>query len=236
MPMSDYGFVGERVQEVRLRVAQAAGRAGRAPESVSILAVTKFHPVEAVRAAYDAGMRLFGENRVQEAESKFPDFLASHPDASVHMIGHLQGNKAQKAVELFRCIESVDSRELLAEIAKRASASGRSVDILLELHTGEESKSGFSDRGALLDACSLIAGLPSVRLRGLMTMAPFTDDAASVRASFRMLRSLFEEISASRSFPGFDTLSMGMTNDFEMAVEEGSTLLRLGTILFGARV
>lgn len=235
MEMADYGFVGDRVHEALARVAQASRRAGRSPEDVSLLAVTKFHPVEAVLAAYDAGVRVFGENRVQEAQSKYTDFLASRPDACVHMIGHLQGNKVKKAVELFRCVESVDTREILQEIAKRAADSGRRVDILLELHTGEQSKSGFPDRGSILEACSLVGSLPSVRLRGLMTMAPFTDDSVPVRASFRELRSVFEEIASSRSFPDFDTLSMGMSNDFEIAVEEGSTLLRLGTILFGPR-
>ncbi len=233
--MGDYGFVGERLEDVRIRIARAAERSGRDPRTISILGVTKFHPQEAVQAAYEAGIRVFGENRVQEALDKFPDFLARRPDAEVHMIGHLQGNKVKKAVELFSCVQSVDSPDLLGELERRAAAAGRRMDILLELHTGEESKSGFPDRGSALEACERLRGLGNLRLRGLMTMAPYTDDAAAVRASFRALRALFEEIDSSGSFPDFDTLSMGMSNDFEIAVEEGATLLRLGTVLFGKR-
>ena len=231
----EYGFVADRLREAEERIDAAARRAGRSSKEVRVLAVTKFHPVEAVRTAYAAGVRVFGENRLQEALEKYPEFLSSHADASVHMIGHLQGNKVKKAVELYECIQSVDSVDLLVEIDKRAKAAGRRVDVMLELHTGEESKSGFPDRAAVLEACSRAEGLESVRLRGLMTMAPFTDDLKAVRASFRSLRSLFEEIAASRAFPSFDGLSMGMSNDFETAVEEGSTLLRLGTFLFGPR-
>jgi hypothetical protein len=232
--MGDYGFVGERIEDVRSRISRAAERSGRDPRTITILGVTKFHPREAVQAAYDAGIRVFGENRVQEALDKYPDFLALRQDAQVHMIGHLQGNKVKKAVELFSCVQSVDSPDLLGELERRAAA-GRRMDILLELHTGEESKSGFADRRSALDACDRLTGLGNLRMRGLMTMAPYTDDAAAVRASFRALRSLFEEIAASRTFPDLDTLSMGMSNDFEIAVEEGATLLRLGTVLFGKR-
>lgn len=233
--MGDYGFLRERLEEVRIRVERAAERSGRDPRAVGLLGVTKFHPLAAVQAAYDAGIRVFGENRVQEALDKYPEFLARCPDAEVHMIGHLQGNKVKKAVALFRCVQSGDSPDLLRELDRRAAAEGRRVDVLLELHTGEESKSGFPDRRSALEACSLLPGLRNLRMRGLMTMAPYTDDAAAIRVSFRSLRSLFEEIAAARAFPALDTLSMGMSNDFEIAVEEGATLLRLGTILFGRR-
>jgi len=188
-----------------------------------------------VYAAYESGIRLFGENRLQEAQEKYPDFLASHPDAVLHMIGHLQGNKVKKAAGLFHCIESADSDALLIDLNKRALALNRPLDVLFELHTGEESKSGFPDRKTALEASSLISGLKFLRFRGLMTMAPYTDDIATIRKSFRTLRSLFDEIAAARTFPDFDTLSMGMSNDYETAVEEGATLLRLGTVFFGAR-
>ncbi len=233
--MEEYGFVGGRLEEVLSRVDGAARRSGRDPREIRILAVTKFHPLAAVQAAYDAGIRVFGENRVQEALEKYPEFLRLHPDAAVHMIGHLQGNKVKKAVDLFRCVQSADSTDLLGELDRRAAAAGRTVDVLLELHTGEESKSGFPDRNAALEACGRLPALRNLRLRGLMTMAPYTDDVPAIRASFRSLRSLFEEIAGTRSFPAFDTLSMGMSNDFEIAVEEGTTLLRLGTVLFGRR-
>lgn len=202
------------------------------------MAVTKFHPIEAVEAAYAAGARLFGENRVQEAESKFAPFLASHPDARVELIGSLQSNKAKKAVALFSSVQSVDSLGLLSELEKRAAAASRRLDILFELHTGEDSKAGFPDLEGLLEAADFLAGLgpdSSLRPRGLMTMAPFTKDEGSIRASFRSLRAAFDALKTRFPFPSFDTLSMGMTNDFEIAVEEGSTLVRIGTAIFGSR-
>jgi len=235
MLMKNYSFVGDRLREVQARILAAAQKAGRSPENIRILAVTKFHPIDAAHAAYEAGIRLFGENRVQEAQEKYPAFLASHPDAALHMIGHLQGNKVKKAVELFHFIESVDSEALLIDINKRAIVLNRQVDILLELHTGEESKSGFPDRGSVLEACSQISDLKFLRLRGLMTIAPYTNDPSVLRKSFRALHSLFDEIAAIRAFPDMDILSLGMSNDFETAVEEGATILRLGSILFGPR-
>lgn len=240
--MQDYGFVAERVGEIRSRIEAAAGGVGRDAAAIELMAVTKFHPLEAVEAAYGAGIRHFGENRVQEAEGKYPVFLASHPDARLEMIGHLQSNKARKAVELFARIQSVDSRELLLELSKRASIRAEegsgALEILFELHTGEESKTGFPDPDALFRACDTLAEAgpgSSLVPRGLMTMAPFTSDAAVIRASFRALKAALEAVRERFSFPAFDVLSMGMTNDFEIAVEEGSTLLRVGTALFGER-
>lgn len=233
--MREYGLVGDRIAQVRELVERTADRSGRNPREVRILAVTKFHPFPAVKAAYDSGIRVFGESRVQEAQEKYPAFLAAHADAEVHMIGHLQGNKVKKAVDLFRCVQSVDSSALLQELDKRSAAAGRTLEVLLELHTGEESKSGFPDRGSALEACTRMPDLGNLHVRGLMTMAPYTSDKNAIRSSFRALRSLFEEIAATRTFPGFEILSMGMSNDFETAVEEGATLLRLGTVLFGPR-
>ncbi len=233
--MDDYGFVADNVAAVRGRMAAACRRAGRDPETVELMAVTKFHPIQAVEAAYAAGVRLFGESRVQEASGKFEGYAASRSGARVHMIGHLQSNKAKKAVELFDCVQSVDSLELLAELGKRAAQAGRRVEILLELHTGEESKCGFPDPDSLLAAVSAAKDQPSLELRGLMTMAPFTDDEAAVRSSFRALASAFRRAWELASAGRFDVLSMGMTNDFELAIEEGSTLVRVGTAIFGGR-
>lgn len=250
--MSDYDFVGERAAALLGRVEAAAARAGRRVSEISVMAVTKFHPLEAVEAAYRAGLCLFGESRVQEAEGKFPDFLAAHPDARLEMIGTLQSNKAKRAAALFSRIQSVDSAELLKELDKRARALGLRLEILLELHTGEESKAGFPDLESLFRALELAAalggaaeGLPAgieglsasggIAIRGLMTMAPYTKDEAPIRASFRALASAREAILARFGLPGFDVLSMGMTNDFEAAIEEGSTLVRVGTALFGSR-
>ena len=252
--MEDYGFVSDNALRIRERIEGAAARAGRAASSVSFMAVTKFHPLAAVEAAYDAGLRLFGENRVQEAEAKYADIAQRFPGARVELIGSLQSNKARKACALFSAVESVDSLSLLGELEKRARAQGKVLDILFELHTGEESKAGFPDRDSLFEACDLLCSLSEERgaagaavaagaagaagglsLRGLMTMAPFTKEEAPVRASFRSLKAAFEELRSRYRFPSFDVLSMGMTNDYEIAIEEGSTLVRIGTALFGAR-
>jgi len=226
--------VARAVRRVGERIREACARSGRSPDEVSLLAVTKFHPYEAVEAAYAAGVRLFGENRVQEAETKFSAGLL--PDgARVHLLGHLQSNKAKKAAALFDCVQSIDSMEVASELAKRAASLGKTLDVLLELHTGEESKTGFASEDELSRALEAILGMPSLRPRGLMTMAPFTDEAAVVRASFRSCREAFERARARFAPAGFDLLSMGMSNDFELAVEEGSTMARIGTAIFGSR-
>jgi pyridoxal phosphate enzyme (YggS family) len=222
-----------RVQE---RIADACRRSGRAPESVDLLAVTKFNPAEAVSAAWDAGIRLFGENRVQEAESKFASLAGTVDGASIHLLGHLQGNKAKKAAMLFNCVQSIDSEDILLELDRRAVSLGNVVDILFELHTGEESKSGFPDADSMYRAMELAAGLKGLRLRGVMTMAPYSDDLALVRSSFRMCRAAFDRAASHFALPAFNVVSMGMTNDFEIAIEEGSTMVRIGTAIFGRRI
>ncbi|HPB67116.1 MAG TPA: YggS family pyridoxal phosphate-dependent enzyme [Spirochaetales bacterium] len=226
--------VAQAVENVLERMGAACARAGRSADEVRLLAVTKFHPYEAVEAAYAAGVRLFGENRVQEAEAKFSAGTAPK-GAFVHLLGHLQSNKAKRAAALFDCVQSIDSIEVAAELAKRAAALGKTLDVLLELHTGEESKTGFASEDALLRALEAIMPMPSLKPRGLMTMAPFSDDAAVVRASFRTCRRAFE-VAMKRFAPvDFSVLSMGMSNDFELAVEEGSTMVRVGTAIFGSR-
>lgn len=253
--MGAYGFVAERVAELRGRMAAAAARAGREAGTVTLMAVSKFHPSEAALAAFAAGVRVFGESRVQEALAKFGSMAGdvgnpagegvaagaalaaalARGELELHLIGALQSNKAKKAAGLFSCVESVHSVEIARELSKRALAEGRRLDVLLELHTAEETKSGFPGRDALLAACDELAALEGVRVRGLMTMAPWTSDERPVRASFRALAALHREIAASGRFERFDTLSMGMTNDYEIAIEEGSTLVRVGTALFGGR-
>ncbi|HTX73005.1 MAG TPA: YggS family pyridoxal phosphate-dependent enzyme, partial [Rectinemataceae bacterium] len=192
--MAGYGHIAHNVEVVRARVASACARSGRAAGDVEILAVSKFHPLEAVELAWEAGLRSFGESRVQEAETKYAAARAAHPGLRLDLIGHLQGNKAKKAVELFDMIESVDSLELIETLAARAATAGRRVDILLELHTGEESKQGFRDADALAAGVEAVMGARSINLRGLMTMAPLTDNEAFIRASFRRLRSAFERL------------------------------------------
>lgn len=233
--MGEYDFVRANYSRVLEKIGEASIRAGRESGEVTLLCVTKFHPLEAVEAAYDSGARVFGENRVQEAEGKYPAFLAAHPDARVEMIGHLQANKSKKAISLFARVQSVDSLELLIELDKRASASGKRLEVLFELHTGEASKSGFATPDELWRACEAAAGLAGVAPRGLMTMAPYTPEISPIRASFSSLRACFEETRKRFAFPLFDVLSMGMSNDYEIAIAEGSTLVRVGTAIFGKR-
>jgi len=231
-----YASVASALERVRERIAAAALRSGREAASVEIMAVTKLHPIDAAEAAYAQGIRAFGESRVQEAEAKYLRFLDSRPGARLEMIGHLQSNKAKKAVSLFSRIQSVDSLDILGELDRRACAEGRIIEVLLELHTGEESKAGFPDLDALFRACDGLAAKKGLVLRGLMTMAPFTDEEAAVRRSFKTLAAAHATIRERYGFSRFEVVSMGMSNDFEIAVEEGSTMLRLGTILFGSRI
>lgn len=228
--------VATAVAGVRARMAAACLRAGRQADAVELLAVTKFNPAEAVLAAYAAGIRSFGENRVQEAEAKFGSLAGAIPGAMVHLLGHLQSNKARKAAGLFDCVQSIDSAAIAAELSRRALEAGTTMDLLFELHTGEESKSGFAEADELYRAIEATAVLPAVRIRGIMTMAPYTDDADAIRASFRSCAGVFEKAKNLFGLPSFSVLSMGMTNDLELAIEEGSTMVRVGTAIFGSRV
>jgi pyridoxal phosphate enzyme (YggS family) len=214
---------------------EACDRSGRDRGSVTLLGVTKFHPAEAVTAAYAAGIQIFGENRVQEAESKYPALRSAIPGASVHLLGHLQSNKARKAVEVFDAVQSIDSEKLLLELAKRSENCGHSIDVLFELHTGEESKTGYQSIQDLLSSVRLARTFPSIRSRGLMTMAPYTDDESAIRASFRLCREVWLQARDAAGTDSFDTISMGMTNDYELAIEEGATMVRIGTAIFGER-
>ena len=220
------------IQEI---IHQTCTRAGRNPGEVSLMGVSKFHSAEEVEEAWNAGIRFFGESRVQEAAEKFPDFIKRHPEAELHLIGNLQRNKAKTAVSLFDCIESVDRESLIAELGKLSAEREKPLRLLLELHTGEESKSGFTHIDELFRGIERILQFPLLKIEGLMTMAPYTDDKELVRKSFRTL--VMAQKKARQHFPDcdFSCLSMGMTNDFAIAIEEGSTLLRIGTALFGER-
>ena len=200
------------------------------PSTVTLVAVSKFKPVEAIREAYDAGQRVFGENRPQELAAKaqvLPD------DIQWHLIGHLQTNKVKLVLPYVTLIHSVDSERLLAAIDKEARAMGRTVDCLLEIHIAQETtKQGFLPEEAEALAAH-IGEYPNVRLRGVMGMATFTDDQEEVRREFRSLKALSERLS---SLPGCDQVSMGMSEDWPIAVEEGTTLVRIGTAIFGKRI
>ncbi len=221
-------------------------RSGRQDDNLRLMGVTKTRSYAAVEEAYQAGIRLFGENRVQEAQEKYTRLPA---EGELHLIGHLQRNKARTVPGLFSAVQSVDSTRTaraLDEAVSRArqeqlegqeaATPGAPLDIFLEVNTsGESSKFGYRSLDALLRDTEEIAGMSHLRIAGLMTIAPFTSDEGVVRKSFAELRKSFETVRSSFPDLPLTELSMGMSNDFEIAVEEGSTLLRLGTILFGSR-
>lgn len=221
-----------RVQET---ISEATLKTGRPDGSVRLVAVSKFHPLITVLEAVAAGQRLFGENRVQEAVDKFPGVISAHPDVQLHMIGSLQRNKVSRILPVTSCIQSVDRCELLAEVEKRASLLNKTVGILFEIHTGEESKAGFTSEKELFEAMDLLADCNHVHCSGLMTMAPYTVDEHVIRSSFRKLVSIQHRCEQVYPDLDFSTLSMGMSNDFRIAIEEGSTMLRIGTAIFGGR-
>ena len=229
--------IKENLENIRYKISQAEKKSGRKEGSVKLMAVSKFHPSEAVIDAFTAGQLLFGENRVQEASQKFPPLIAQHPEITVHMIGQLQSNKVKKAVEFASCIQSVDRYDLLREIEKQCAKLERTIEILFEVHTGEESKSGYTTEVELrnsIEAC-VKGEFPHIVPKGFMTMAPFTDDQALVRKSFITLRELSEKMQKDYNELSLTELSMGMSGDFEIAIEEGSTLVRVGTAIFGER-
>lgn len=229
--------IAENVSAIRERIATAARRAGCSPDEISLMAVTKTHPAERIREAYAAGLRLFGENRVQEFAGK-AEALTDLPGANWHMIGHLQTNKAGKAVELFGGVDSVDSRKLASKLDLAARDSGKKLQVLIEINVGgEEQKGGVAPDSCELEELLVAAPrLEALEFRGLMTVPPFTEDPEGARPFFRKLRDLRDAISA-RKLPsvGLEVLSMGMSHDYHVAIDEGSTCLRIGTAIFGER-
>lgn len=229
------------LQSVRRRMAEAAQRAGRDPGDIRLMAVTKTFPIEYVETARQAGLTLFGENRVQEAEEKYRGSIdasdaSDAPELELHLIGHLQRNKARTAASLFRCVQSIDKLQTAEALNRHCTELDRNVDILLELNTsGEQSKFGFAETEALWSACERIARLPRLRIRGVMTVGPFTADRDRLRRAFASLRECLEGLRSRYPELALDTLSMGMSGDFEIAIEEGADLIRLGTVLFGPR-
>jgi PLP dependent protein len=223
----------ENLYQIQGRIADAARRARRPAAEVTIVAVTKTHPAEIIRAAYDAGLRQFGENRVQEFETKLPQ-VSDLSNTTWHLIGHLQSNKAARAARLFHRIDSVDSISLAQKLDSAATEENKTLGVLIEVHlSAEDSKSGVSeaDLPALAES---IAGLRHLQLHGLMTIPPFFDQPEDARPFFRKLRLLRDDLEKrlGRELP---VLSMGMSHDFEIAVEEGATEIRPGTALFGER-
>ena len=229
--------IAENIAWIRERIRTAAHHAGRDPDAITLMAVSKTFPPEAIRDAYNAGIRVFGENRVQEFSGK-AEGLRSLADARWHMIGHLQTNKAAKAAELFHAIDSVDSLKLAEKLNDAAGKYGKTLSVLLEVNVGgEAAKSGVPvDSPELENILSAAAGLEYLKIPGLMTIPPYTDDPRAARPYFRKLRELRDQIAA-RNLPStsMTTLSMGMSHDFEIAIEEGSTCVRVGTAIFGER-
>jgi pyridoxal phosphate enzyme (YggS family) len=227
--------IAERVAAVRDRIARAAARAGRPAGEITLVAVGKMHPPESIREAFQAGLRDFGENKVQEAEGKIAalaDLTAA--GARWHMVGHLQANKARKAAALFDLIHSVDDPALARRLEKAAAEQGRRMRVLVQVDLGgEEAKFGL-DQARLFPALEAMRGLKSVRVEGLMGFPPYEEDPDRVRPHFRRLRELRDEGLARGLLLGRE-LSMGMSHDLEAAIEEGATLVRVGTALFGER-
>ena len=229
--------IAENVATVRERIARAAARVGRKPESVTLMAVSKTVEPERIRQAYAAGLRVFGENRVQEFQDK-SSALSGWNGAEWHLIGHLQSNKANRASEIFDAVDSVDSLRLAERLDRAAAAGNKVLPVLIEMNIGgEQSKNGVPLDSPELE--SLLSGaeqLGHLQVRGLMAVPPLASNPEAARPYFRVLRDLRDSI-ATRRLPrvAMDVLSMGMSHDFEVAVEEGSTCVRVGTAIFGER-
>lgn len=233
----------DRIAQVQGRIAQAAERAGRDPDGVMLVAVTKGHSLETIQRAYNAGLRHFGENRVEEARDKFADLGQQLPDAVWHMIGHIQSRKtADVAESRFAWVHSV-GRLKIARRLSDALPSGRTLNVLVQVNvSGEESKYGYDlarwpddDAPAFFAEVEQILSLPRISVRGLMTLAPYSQDPEDARPTFQRLRALRDELA--RRCPGGDWahLSAGMSGDYQVAIEEGATIVRIGTALFGPR-
>jgi PLP dependent protein len=232
MPSLEIADIAANLGRLRERVMRAAERSGRRADEITLVAVSKTFPVEAIRAAFDAGLRHFGENRVQEMQAKRPQLadLSTH----WHFIGHLQSNKARLATQLFDRIDSVDSVPLAQKLDSAAGELGKRLGVLVEVHVGgEATKSGVSE-SALSSLAESIATLPHLDFDGLMTVPPYSDDPEQTRPHFRKLFELRDKLSErlGRHLP---TLSMGMSHDLEIAIEEGATEIRPGSALFGVR-
>ena len=230
--------IAANIARIRERMATAARRAGRTPEEITLMAVSKTFPPGLIREAYGAGIRVFGENRVQEFAGK-AGAVRDLADAEWHLIGHLQSNKAAKAVELFGAVDSLDSIRLAERLNSFADAVDKTLPVLIEINVGgEEAKSGIVP-GSSEELEQILLGAPrwkNLTIRGLMTVPPYMEDAEGARAYFRRMREIRHGIAA-RRLPAVsvETLSMGMSHDFEVAIEEGSTCVRVGTAIFGER-
>ncbi len=233
----EFESVKNNLERIRSQILDCEKSSNRPLGSVKLVAVSKFHPAESVLFAMDAGQNLFGENRVQEAAKKFDFVREQGRSPELHIIGQLQRNKVKEAVRIASCIESVDRLELLQEIEKQCAKIEKTIQIFFEIHTGEESKSGFESAESLYEVLKKCADgeFPHVNPTGLMTMAPNSDDKELVRKSFSTLKNLRDKIRLDFPSLNINELSMGMSGDFPIAIEEGATIVRVGTAIFGQR-
>jgi hypothetical protein len=235
MPKSE---IAGRLEQINERTARACARAGRSTDEITLVAVSKTIAPDRIRVAIEAGVRTLGENRVQEAALKIPALksVTESVQAEWHLIGHLQSNKARRAVELFDVVQSVDSLELGERLNRVAAEMNKQLPVFVQVNIGsEQSKSGLP-ADEVLPVCEQLSSLASLELRGLMTVPPFPDNPEEVRPFFRQLRQLRDEAQrAGVVGERFRDLSMGMSHDFEIAIEEGATLIRIGTAIFGSR-
>ncbi len=233
-----FGYTGvvsvveDNLQTIRREVEVAAGRTGRDPSGIRIVAVSKTFPAEAVEEAARCGQTRFGENRVQEAQGKIPE--VRHAGLEWHLIGHLQSNKVRQAIELFDIVETVDSEKLARRLDRVCGETGRTLRILVQANIGEEEQKAGADLGALEPLIRAVVPLEHLQLRGLMAIPPFFEDPELSRPYFRRLASLRDQMQDRVGIP-LPELSMGMSSDFAVAVEEGATIVRIGTAIFGRR-
>jgi PLP dependent protein len=227
--------IAHNIQEIRERIANAAAGCGRSPGEIQLLAVSKTFPVESISHAIHAGLRQFGENRVQEAEGKILYFKET-TTLQWHLVGHLQSNKARRAAELFDVIHSIDSLHLAQKLNEASREIGKTLSVLLQVDLGGEETKFGAEPGRIREIASAISGLKELRLDGLMTMPPYFEDPEKVRPYFAGLRELRETLESEQpGCLGQQHLSMGMSHDFEAAIQEGATIVRIGTAIFGLR-
>jgi PLP dependent protein len=225
--------IAENIEKLEEKIQKTCVCTGRKRNEITLMGVSKFVPFGMVEEALRAGIFCFGESRVKEGTFKFESLRNNAPEVRLHLIGSLQRNKAKNAALFYDCVQSVDREQIITELAKFAGQRKKPLEILFELHTGEETKRGFEGFDDLFKAAETVLNAGTLKPRGLMTMAPFTEDKNLIRSSFRQLVKARKELE--KRFPpaeNWSCLSMGMSNDFETAIEEGSTMLRIGSLIF----
>ncbi len=226
--------IEHNIEIINEKIQEASESCGRKANEIKLMAVTKTLPIDKIESAYNCGLRLFGENRILEAKEKFSNF---HKDINLQLIGHLQSNKAKHATELFSTIQSIDKFKTAKEVNKYCQTFDKRMKILIEVNTsGEATKNGLTNYSDLFNLIDQILELKYIDIDGLMTIAPFTKNEIQIRKSFSDLRDLYEKVNTKYSEFNLSELSMGMSSDFEYAIKEGSSLVRIGSAIFGKRI